>query len=71
MIKLVMYAYDPEMIVLGGSVSKAFQFFSKSMWKNLESFYFQNSLKNLKIETSELDNIAILGAASLYYDHIN
>ena len=71
MVKLVMYAYDPDMIVLGGSVSKAFRFFSESMWENLKTFYFQNSLKNLKIETSELDNIAILGAASLYYDHIN
>ncbi len=68
MIKLVIYTYDPEMIILGGSVSKAYKFFSESMWKNINTIYFQNSLKNLKIDCSTLENVAILGAASLYYD---
>ena len=67
-VKVVLYTYDPEVIILGGSVSKAFRFFKESMWKELSSFAYQNSIKNLIIEPSELDQVAVLGAAALYYD---
>ncbi|MFQ5637441.1 MAG: ROK family protein [bacterium] len=66
--KTILYAYDPEIIILGGSVRKALRFFEKSMWECLQSFAYSNSIKNLRIEVSELDHIAILGAAALYYD---
>ena len=65
-LQAILYAYDPELIVLGGSVSQAFPFFSPSMYRSLnEGFIFPGSLKKLKIETSELENAAIYGAASL------
>ena len=67
-IKTILHAYDPEIIILGGSVRKALRFFEQSMWESIESFTYSNSLKRLKIEVSELDHIAILGAAALYYD---
>lgn len=67
-IKVVLYTYDPEVIVLGGSVSKAFCFFKESMWKAVSGFAYKNSLKKLVIEPSELDQVALLGAAALYYD---
>lgn len=67
-IKLIMFTVDPEMIVLGGSVSKSFQFYKDAMWESVRDFAFSNSVSNLKIEVSEINNIAILGAASLYYD---
>lgn len=70
LIKMICYTNDPEMIVLGGSLSKAYQFFEKSMMKHLEDYAFQQSLRRLKIKTTELENIAILGAASLYYNSI-
>lgn len=64
-IKAVMYAYDPEMIVLGGTIRKAYRFFGESMHRAIEDFAYSNSLKNLKIEISERDNISVLGAAAL------
>jgi len=67
-IKTILYAYDPEIIILGGSVRKAFRFFEQSMWESIGSFTYSNSIKRLKIEVSERDHIAILGAAALYYD---
>ena len=70
LIKMICYTNDPEMIVLGGSLSKAFTFFEKSMMKHLNDYAFQQSLKRLKIKTTELENIAILGAASLYYNSL-
>jgi glucokinase len=67
-IKAVMYAYDPEMIVLGGSVSDAYEFFKDSMYETLKDFAYSNSLEALHIEVSELDQVAVLGAAALALD---
>ncbi len=67
-IKTVLFAYDPQMIVLGGSVRKASPFFWEAMWQSIRSFAYSNSIKSLKIELSELEHVAILGAAALHYD---
>lgn len=65
-LQVILYAYDPQLIVFGGSVSKAYPFFSQSMFRSLaDGFIFPNSLENLKIELSDLENVAIYGAASI------
>lgn len=65
-IKSILYAYDPEIIIVGGSLSTAFNLFKKSMYKEIETFAYRNTLKNLKIEVSEISDSAILGAAALH-----
>jgi glucokinase len=67
-IKAVLYTYDPRLIVLGGSVRKAFRFFEEAMWGSIRSFAFSPAIKSLKIEVSELEHVALLGAAALHYD---
>ncbi|HTR30300.1 MAG TPA: ROK family protein [Puia sp.] len=67
-IKAVMYAYDPELIVLGGSVSQAFDLFSHPMWKEIKTLAFGKSAERIRVEVSNLKNSGILGAAALYYD---
>jgi glucokinase len=67
-IKMIMFAIDPEIIVLGGSVSKAFQFYKDEMWKVIKGFAYAQTASRIKIEVSENNHIAILGAAALYYD---
>jgi glucokinase len=64
-IKTVMYTYDPEVIILGGSISKAFTFFESSMKETMLDFQFQQSLNRMKIVCSQTENIALLGAAAL------
>jgi glucokinase len=67
-VKTILYAYDPAMIVLGGSVRKAYRFFETAMWESIRSFAFPNSIKSLAIAVSELEHVAILGAAALHFD---
>ncbi|MGD1008966.1 MAG: ROK family protein [Candidatus Aminicenantales bacterium] len=67
-LKAICYAVDPEAIVLGGSVSKSFRFFRETMWKAFQSFAYAITRERLKVEVSETENIAILGAAALSYD---
>lgn len=64
-IKFVAYAYDPQAIILGGSISKAYSLFEKSMTESLKDFEFPESLKKLKILVTSNPDITILGAASL------
>jgi glucokinase len=67
-IKMILYALDIELIILGGSVSQAFPYFSKTMWECIQTFAFQKSAKNLVIKVSQLANSGVLGAAALCYD---
>jgi len=64
-LKSILYAYDPEIIILGGSVSQSFDFFKDAMLHALQDFAFSNVLANLKIDVSVLENSAIFGAAAL------
>lgn len=67
-IKMILYALDIELIILGGSVSQAFSYFSKTMWERIQTFAFQKSAKSLEIKVSQLANSGVLGAAALFYD---
>ena len=66
--KMIMYTYDPQVIIMGGSVSHAYEFFHHAMWERLKTFAYQKSVERIKIEVSALENSGILGAAALYYD---
>lgn len=68
-ITTIMFAVDPEIIILGGSVSKSFQFYKDAVYDVLNKFPYPQSIRNLEIVVSKLNNIAILGAAALYYEY--
>lgn len=67
-IKMMLYALDVELIVIGGSVRYAFPYFSATMWQQIKTFGFQKAVEHLKIEVSDLENSGILGAAALCYN---
>lgn len=64
-IKAVAYTYDPEAIIIGGSIAKAKALFEKSMHDTLSDFLFPESIKKLKILFTDNEYIQLLGAASL------
>jgi glucokinase len=65
-LQAIMYAYDPEKIVLGGSVGQALKLYEPWVWENLQNFVFKNSLSRFRLESSELENPGVLGAAALH-----
>jgi len=67
-VKAICYAVDPEIILLGGSVSRSYRFFQASLWETFQSYAYSLAKERLKIEVSETESIAILGAAALYFD---
>ncbi|QIP17063.1 ROK family protein [Spirosoma aureum] len=64
-VKVVLYTYDPEVIILGGSIAKAFPFFRTTMFESMADFAYPVTLRRLKIFQSQNENIALLGAAAL------
>lgn len=66
----ILFALAPDAIILGGSVSKSYPLFEKSMRKAFEDFPFQKMYQNLKIEISDDTNMAVLGASSLVLDSL-
>ena len=65
---IIMLAIDPEAIILGGSVPRDFAFFDKAMRERMKVFPYHKMLERIVIEVSDQPQIAILGAAALYYD---
>jgi glucokinase len=68
-LKAVVYTYDPEAIVLGGSLSKAYDFFQAAMYTALQDFTFPESIRRLRIFQTQDENIPLLGAAALAREH--
>lgn len=64
----VLYAYDPQIIVLGGSIAMAYEFFRESLHRRLEEYDYQHALEHTVITRSKTENVALLGAAALYLD---
>ena len=68
-IKAVLYALDPEVIVIGGKLAEAYEYYKASMMKTINTFTYQNTIENLKIFKSEDKNIPLYGAAALCFEN--
>ena len=58
----LLYAFDPDIIVIGGKISNSWRFFSKSMNETIRKRYFA---KPCPVVKSKLKDAGILGAAAL------
>jgi glucokinase len=71
LIKTILFTVDPEIIVIGGPLSRAFPYFEKSMWSRINTFPYKHAVSKLKIVASDQADVAVLGAAALYFDAKN
>jgi len=67
LINLIAYVLDPQIIVIGGSVSKSFEWYQPGVAEVLKKFYFDHDDK-LIIKPSVRMDIAIYGAVGLFYE---
>lgn len=67
-VKTIMYALDPDAIVIGGRLAEAYDYFKDSMHKTIKTFIYKSSLKQLQILLSTEPNISIYGAAALCFE---
>ena len=67
-IKTIMYALDPDAIVIGGIMAEAYDFYKEAMLKTVNSFIYKGTVKNIKILKSTEANIPVYGAAALCFE---
>ncbi|MEQ9425756.1 MAG: ROK family protein [Cyclobacteriaceae bacterium] len=67
-INAILYSIDPEVIIIGGSVSKSFEFFKDAMYDQLKEFAYAPVVDCLTIKVSDNPKISVLGAGALLFD---
>lgn len=65
LIQAILYVYDPEIIILGGGISKAYSLFEDEMRKMMNQFPYPETVKNVEIKVSNNKDISLLGASAL------
>jgi glucokinase len=66
-IKTILYALDPEKIIIGGSIAQSSQFFDQGLKESLKDFAFKKTIDKIEIIYSDTPDIALLGSAALFY----
>lgn len=65
---IVIDSFNPEMVVLGGSISESFNLFKKAMEKSFKSKLTYPQLKKTKIVASRNKEAGAIGAALIFID---
>lgn len=65
LMKAVLFTYDPEAIILGGGIASAFAFYEQSMNEAMLGFPYAETVKQVKILVSRIEDVALLGASAL------
>lgn len=71
LINTTLYSIAPQIIVIGGSIAKAFKYIEPGIQKQLSQFMFKDFRAKLKIEPAQLDNAGLAGAAALCVSELN
>ena len=62
LLKMCLFAYDPEAIVIGGSISNAYKYFEKSMKASLATFPYSGVVETLAIAADPSGDYMLVGA---------
>lgn len=65
LMNVIMFTYDPEVVILGGNIARAFDLFSSKMYDSMNRFPYPEMVRRLKIRLSHNEDIGLLGAAAL------
>ncbi|UII20881.1 ROK family protein [Fulvivirga ligni] len=65
LLKYLLHVVAPEAIFIGGSIKDAYPLFEESMWDVLHTFPYKRVIDNLVVEKSEMNEVAIMGAAAV------
>lgn len=58
----VLFAYNPQVVIFGGSITYSYPFFEKAMMKRLYEFPYSNITNNLSIFTTDTKQTMIVGS---------
>ena len=65
LLKLVVFAYDPGHITIGGGIASSSELYRDAMMAQLQDFPYPNTIKNLKVDFADNGSTYLIGAANL------
>lgn len=65
LMKVVLFAYAPQAIIVGGGIASAFPLFKDAMEDAMEDFPYKVILNNVKVIASHRKDSSLLGASAL------
>lgn len=65
LMNMVLFAYDPDVIVLGGSICNAFDYFKDSMYAQIAEFPYRPIAESIKVIRTETEYVGLYGAAAI------
>lgn len=66
LINTCIYMLAPQAVIIGGSVAKSFEFWKEGMQKTVDSFPYKKVTEDFKVLTTDIPDIAVIGAAALF-----
>ena len=66
LIKTILFVMAPQAVIIGGSVSKSYKYWEKSMWQTVHTFPYKKALENFVVEQSTVSKMSVIGAAALF-----
>lgn len=70
LISNLIYVLSPQAVLLGGSISQSFHLFEPGIKEVMADFPFHTISEKVVIQPDHIENIAVLGAAGLYYNSL-
>lgn len=70
LIQTILFAVDPEAIIIGGSIAKSAKYYENAMAESIKNFTYPKSIEKLSIEFTQDNKIQLMGSAALYLNEI-
>lgn len=68
LLELILFAYDTDAVIIGGSIVNAFDLFKDSMTGELQNFPYGKALEKFKVIPSSMEYVGLFGAAAICED---
>lgn len=65
LMNMVLYAYDPDAIILGGSIANAFEYFKDPMYREIARFPYRKTAESIRVIRCGTEYVGLFGAAAI------
>lgn len=68
LLEMILFAFDTDAVVIGGSIANAFDLFKDAMLSELQNFPYGKALEKFKVMPSSMEYVGLFGAAAICED---
>ena len=65
LMNLILFTYDPDAVVIGGSIANAFEYFRNSMFEEISRFPYKKTVEKFTVCRTSIEHVGLYGAAAI------